>query len=234
MAFVITKGYLIDRHDFDVFDEILTFINEYGNKFTCFAAGTRRITSKNARSLIYGNYLEMEIFHSPNPNKLSRLKKVTTISSIDFKYSNNLGLLTISDLLSLTPKLNVKMYYLYQEILADVLMDKDEYMIACYAFLKYLKISKFKFEYKVCANCFNKHDLIAMSFERHGLICSNCMRFEHQMSKDEIELIKTFLESDINLSFSKIKNINFAQLYKKMNSEWQSFKKSFWKKLKKK
>ena len=234
MALVITKGYLIDRHDYDVFDEILTFINEYGNKFVCFAAGTRRITSKNARSLIYGNYIEMEIFHSNKPDKLSRLKKVTTISSIDFKYSNNLGLITISDLLSLVPKINIKLYYLYQEILADVLMDKDEYITSCYAFLKFIKVSNFKFQTKMCANCFSKLDLVSMSFNRHGFICLNCMKFESQFSKDELELIKLFLEDDSRFSFNKIKNINFVQFYKKLNIEWQSFKKNQWKKLKKK
>ncbi len=77
---IITKGYLINKRDYQDFDEIITFINEYGIKFSAFSAGSRRINSKNARNLNIGNYLEFEFFHASASNKLSRLKKVTTVT----------------------------------------------------------------------------------------------------------------------------------------------------------
>ena len=46
MSQTITKGFLIARLDHDTFDEIITFIDDYGNKFVCLAKGTKKIYSK--------------------------------------------------------------------------------------------------------------------------------------------------------------------------------------------
>ena len=45
MSEIITKGYLIARNDYQMFDEIITFINEFGNKFVCLAQGSKKIES---------------------------------------------------------------------------------------------------------------------------------------------------------------------------------------------
>ena len=37
MSQTITKGFLIARLDHGTFDEIITFIDDYGNKFVCLA-----------------------------------------------------------------------------------------------------------------------------------------------------------------------------------------------------
>ncbi len=96
MGEVITKGYLIHRADYDVFDEVITIINEHNLKFTCFAQGTKKINSKNARHLDYGNYLELDFFYSPN--NLSKFKKATIINEMNLEKtehsrSRSLGLL---------------------------------------------------------------------------------------------------------------------------------------------
>ena len=85
MAEIITRGYLVARQDYDIFDEILTFINEYGNRFIMFAPGTKRITSKNARALFFGNFLEIQFFYARNDTKLSKLKKVISLDQINYK-----------------------------------------------------------------------------------------------------------------------------------------------------
>lgn len=229
MALIIIKGYLINRMDYETFDEILTFINEYGNRFVCFAAGTRRITSKNARALEFGNYLEMEIFYASTKNKMSRLKKVTVISSVDFHTAGSLPLLVINDLLTTTPKTSVNLYHLYQDVLANVLMDKNWYLISCYAFVKFIVVSKFRFNFTHCVICKQPYDLAGFSFSKHGVICINCLRFEEQFSKNEIQtLIKLSEFNDYSLKmFSSIGVINYEMLYKKLQRSWINFKKSY-------
>ncbi|GAA5414350.1 DNA repair protein RecO [Ureaplasma ceti] len=236
MALVVTKGYLINRQDYDVFDEILTFINEFGNRFTCFAPGVRKITSKNARALIYGNYLEYEFFYSTK--KMSRLKKVTTITAIDFKQSCSVALTVVNDLLAFAHKFSRNLYAFYQEILAEVLLQKDEYILACYAFIKFIKISNLRFETKCCTKCYSEFDLITLSFARHGFVCQNCMAFEPQFSKEELRLVKELLDSENLNSLDKIiescYEINYEQMFKKLHYEWSNFKRTLIKRMKNK
>lgn len=232
MALIVTKGYLINRQDYDVFDEILTFINEFGNRFVCFAPGVRRITSKNARSLIYGNFLEFEFFYSKN--KMSKLKKVTTISSVDFKYSCTVAMNTINELLSYVSRMNSALYSFYQEILAEIMLEKDDYLISCYAFIKFIKITNLRFETTKCTKCSSEFDLITLSFTHHGFICQNCISFQPQFSKEELKFVKDILDDNNLISLDKIiskyYSIKWPQFYNKLHYEWNAYKKSLIKK----
>ncbi len=82
MSQTITKGFLIARLDHGIFDEIITFIDDYGNKFVCLAKGTKKIYSKNARNLQIGNYCEFIFFLAREINKISKLVKVNVIKQI--------------------------------------------------------------------------------------------------------------------------------------------------------
>jgi len=77
------QGYLIKKIDYQVFDEIITFIGTDGNKYTCLSLGSKRITSKNARNLFLGNYCEFEVFLARHKDKISKLKKVHILKSND-------------------------------------------------------------------------------------------------------------------------------------------------------
>lgn len=132
MAEIITKGYLVARRDYDVFDEILTFINEHGNRFVMFAPGTKRITSKNARALFFGNYLEIQFFHATNETKLSKLKKVIPLDQIDYKYENTYSMLILSELMSKVIDFNVEFYQFYQLILQYIILEYNDYYINCF------------------------------------------------------------------------------------------------------
>jgi DNA repair protein RecO (recombination protein O) len=83
MAETIYHGYLIKKSSFQTFDEIVIFLIATGQKIPCISMGSRKITSKNARNLFVGSYLEIQIFQSRSDEKLSKLKKVTTIKSLD-------------------------------------------------------------------------------------------------------------------------------------------------------
>jgi DNA repair protein RecO (recombination protein O) len=83
MAETILHGYLIKKIPFQTFDEIVTFITQSGQRFSCISMGSRKITSKNARNLFLGGYIEFQIYQSRSTERLSKLKKATTIKSID-------------------------------------------------------------------------------------------------------------------------------------------------------
>jgi DNA repair protein RecO (recombination protein O) len=83
MAETIYSGYVITKQPYQTFDEVVTFLKNDGQKISCLSRGSRKIESKNARHLFLGSYVEFEIFQSRHEDKLSRLKKVTTIENID-------------------------------------------------------------------------------------------------------------------------------------------------------
>ncbi len=174
MALVVTNGYLVSRYDYNVFDEILTFINEHGVKFVCFAAGTRRIVSKNARALIMGSYLEFQVFSSSKPDKLSRLKKVIAIKQIDWKYENEYPLLVMSEFISKINDYDIPYYQLYQDVLFHVLNDEDQYLITAYAMVKLITLSGSGVNLSHCVRCGSIRDIKTISIQEMGLICKNC------------------------------------------------------------
>jgi DNA repair protein RecO (recombination protein O) len=75
MAETILTGYLINKVNYDVFDEIITFLIPNGKKITCISKGSKKIESKNARNLFLGALIEFEIFQSRSEDKMSKLKK---------------------------------------------------------------------------------------------------------------------------------------------------------------
>ncbi|MDE5949456.1 MAG: hypothetical protein K2G54_01095, partial [Malacoplasma sp.] len=82
MAETITNGFLIFRKDYEMFDETLGFINEYGNIFSVLALGTRKILSKNSRNLFFGCLSEFSFFASRDIDfKMGKLKKVIILEN---------------------------------------------------------------------------------------------------------------------------------------------------------
>lgn len=135
---IITRGYLISKKDYDLFDEIIIFLNEHGLFFKCFCQGTRKISSKNGRNLNYGDFLEFEFFYSKN--KLSRLKKVNTISHINEIYKDKWSLILINEIYSKLNISNKKIFVFYQKILMLILENFNDYLVMM---LICLKITKF-------------------------------------------------------------------------------------------
>ncbi len=134
---ITTKGYLISKQDYDLFDEIIVFLNEYGLKFTCFSSGSRKIKSKNGRSLFFGNFLEFSIFYSEN--KISRLKKVTTLSTLDDDNRNKISLWLINQIYTQLKIEHIKFFHFYQEILYLNLNNHNDYLIMLLICIKLIK-----------------------------------------------------------------------------------------------
>jgi DNA repair protein RecO (recombination protein O) len=78
MAESIVNGYLINRFDYKVFDEVITFITN-DKRISCISLGSKKILSKNNKNMIYGCKSEFQFFQSTGFEKISKLKKVVLL-----------------------------------------------------------------------------------------------------------------------------------------------------------
>lgn len=230
MSLVVTKGYLLARYDYAIFDEVLVFLNQFGNRFTCLALGTRKITSKNARALLYGNYLEIELFYTHSNEKMSKLKKVVAINQIGFNYASNLALITAGDVISKLPNTNKMWFDFYQDILVKVLMDYDKYQISVYVYLVFIKVVFRHVKLQQCSKHLyqNKQELkLCFSFYNSTLVCTECSPQIKQLTSFEIQLLLTlnkFSLQDLDF-FNKTYNINWKSFYLKLHYSFNEYRK---------
>ncbi|GMO14523.1 MAG: hypothetical protein Ta2E_04960 [Mycoplasmoidaceae bacterium] len=100
MAESIIDGYLINKFLFKGFDEIVTFIDKKGIRYSCISLGSKKIESKNARNLFLGSYIEFQIFKSRFENKLSKLKKATLLKETDWKIESDKSFIVLTNCIS--------------------------------------------------------------------------------------------------------------------------------------
>lgn len=208
---VITKGYLIKRQDYGDFDEIITFINEHGIIFNCFSAGSRKITSKNARNLDYGNYCEFEFFHATN-EKLSRLKKVTTISYLNNDNRLSFSLMLISDYLYKCKEGNKRLFELYQKVILFLLNDINDYLIMLYICIKFYSILGTTINFKRCVYCGSMRNIKTINLTKYGGVCKIC--YKNNENIYDLEILKLWFEIQNNndFIFSKEEYIDITKL----------------------
>lgn len=175
MSQIITKGFLIARLDHNTFDEIITFINDYGNKFVCLAKGTRKISSKNARNLQIGNYCEFNFFLARDPNKISRLVKVNTIKQIHWPvYRTSFFLL--NELVNKLIYPSIKNFNFYKNLLSIVTNPSfDDKKAQLIVLQKFCKLSGIELFVNKCVLC-GSNKIKTMNFNLKGLICQNCFK----------------------------------------------------------
>jgi len=181
MSEVITKGYLIARRDFETFDEIITFINEYGNKFVCLAKGVKKIESHNARSLNLGNYCEFQFFLARGEDKVSKLMKVHAIRSVEWPNYRQ-SLITLNTLAEQLIYPNVKNFKFYESMLPYTL-DKNikDIKAELIVLANYCQLTGIALHINDCVIC-HRHHIKTISFKHHGLLCGQC--FENNSSEN--------------------------------------------------
>lgn len=173
MSLTITKGYLINIQDYGSFDEIITFINEYGNRFSCLALGVKKITSKNARSLILGNYNEFEFFQSRYENKISKLKKSTLINQVNWEMLSKNSFNTLNEICYKTNFFSKKVYQYYLENIEFISKNMNDQIALIKILIDYIKISGIKLQTNHCVIC-GSNKIKTFSLTELGFICSNC------------------------------------------------------------
>lgn len=202
MSQIITKGYLINKSDFQTFDEIITFINEFGNKFVCLSQGSRKIESKNGRNLLIGNYCEFQFFLARNEDKVSKLVKANAISRVEWPiYRQSFQTLNILANQLVYP--NVKNFKFYQQMLPyatdkQIPDEKAELIIL----RNYCSLTGIDLHVDDCVIC-HKHHIKTISFDHKGLVCGQC--------SEQLGLF------NFDLNFSKLTYDLFRNAYDKMD-----------------
>lgn len=175
MGLTVKKGYLIHEQDYDLFDEILTLIGNDGQRYVLFAPGVRKITSKNSRSLFYGNYLEFEFFQSRFASKVSKLKKVTTLSNVGFDINHHPSLDLISEILTKIKDFHEELYEFYQRVLNLILLKVDSVVIDILIYLYFLSAHKI-LTYHGYQTCYHQHEpQIGFDLTTTSFVCQQCL-----------------------------------------------------------
>lgn len=229
MSLIITKGYLIKADEYNVFDNIVTFINEHGHKFVLIALGTRKIVSKNANALRIGNLNEFEFFHARNENKISKLKRVITL--IEAKWPNyNKSFFLLNELVEKLTYPNKDNYEFYNEMLPYTQQDSvSDKKIILMLLMKFCKLSGIDLWVDNCVKCGNSK-IQTISFKNHGLICNMCFnskintQYDINLSKLIYFLFKENFneidkyEKEFNFAIKFLKNYASSNLGIKINS----------------
>ncbi len=210
---VITKGYLIDKQDYQDFDEIITFINEYGIKFTAFSAGSRKINSKNGRNLNIGNLLEFQFFHASAPDKLSRLKKVTTTTYLEEHLKLSYSLHILNDYYKKIEVMEqLEWFELYQHVIMNIINDANDYLLMLYICINIYKLCGYLFRFDKCCICETTYHLLAVDIYKQSTVCSGCAK-EIKYLESTINIWKQMQNEDItNLKLIKDYNVDNIRL----------------------
>lgn len=202
MSQIITKGYLINQIDYSIFDEIITFINEYGNKFVCLAKGVKKISSKNARNLQLGNFCEFNFFLARDVNKVSKLVKVNVLKQIKWPiYRNSFFLLNnLANNLIYPAKKNFVFYHKWLNFTVNEKIDDQKVQLIILH--EFCKISGIDLDTNHCVLC-HSHQIKTITFKFKGLICQQCCQ------KNKIEIFP--------LEFTKLAYFLFKNKYDKLD-----------------
>lgn len=202
------NGYLIHSKDFNLYDQILTYITEDGFIKTFYALGVKKINSKNARSIKIGNFVEIEFFNS---SKMSKIKKICNINEYDFKKCKNLALLIMNAIIYFQKYIDKNVYYMYKEFLVLILREYNEY------FLSIIIITKFThYSYKY----FSKFKTINYYYY-DNLINKNSLK----LNKSELDFLKNIYDDDITISnlYNLYRStIDFINLFKKIYNAFKN------------
>ncbi|MGL4948400.1 MAG: DNA repair protein RecO [Mycoplasma sp.] len=170
---LVTKGYLLRKTPHNDFDEIIDLINEYGIKFTCISLGSRKIISKNNYHLNVGNFLEFEIFHSEN--KLSKLKKVTTLSYLEESKKANYALFVINEAFAQIDLNHKRWFNLYQDVILSMMQDINDYITILYLLVKIYELSGLNICFNNCFYCGSTKFIKTVDFNKYQVVCKLCL-----------------------------------------------------------
>ena len=209
MSHVITKGYLINRMEYNVFDEIITIINEHNLKFNIYCAGTKKISSKNARNLDYGNYIEFEFFYSSN--NLSKLKKALIINEMNIENKIKPSLALLNEYFYKNDF--KKAFSFYQKCILYMNMNLNDYILMLYMLVHFFKINGLNISFNTCNDCGIINDWLNINFDTCFSYCDNCFKAKYKLTKKTYKLLCEFFNND-DIDLININDINIDEIKK--------------------
>ncbi|WP_052663926.1 hypothetical protein [Mycoplasmoides alvi] len=203
MAKIISKGFVINLINYDVFDQIITILDEKGDKYSLISFGSRKIESKNGRHLVVGNFNENEYFPSRTKNKIGRLKKTSTILPIPWKIHDYLSFHLINEYLNLITFRDKKVFLFYKNIINILKSFKyKDITIIIYILIYIINTNNLMISKTNCSLCYSKN-VNFIQLKTYLWFCGNCI-YTHQekniFKNNEILdlLFKLINKSEIN------------------------------------
>ncbi|MDE6082409.1 MAG: hypothetical protein K2F52_00855, partial [Malacoplasma sp.] len=172
MAETITNGFLIFRKDYEMFDEILGFINEHGNIFSVLALGTRKILSKNSRNLFFGCLSEFSFFSSRDIDfKMGKLKKVVILEN-NISITNRSPLILFNNIIYKSKIKGIPVFNELKKLVQNLVSFKKEYddVLIIYLLFKVCKFLGIKLNLNSCTKC-DSRVIFSFSNDNFGFVC---------------------------------------------------------------
>lgn len=216
MSSIITRGYLIHRENYGVFDEIITFINEHNLKFTCFCYGVKKINSKNARNLDYGDFIEFEFFYSKN--KLSKLKKANIINTLNWENKKKLSLAIINEYFYYYEFKHD--YDFYQSCILYINMNINDYLLIIYILIYLIKTNGLKIAYETCYECGDINNELWIDLEKGISYCQQCKKNNYKLNQIYHQILINFFKNDVDLLLIDKFNVSELKLIIKKLSKF--------------
>ena len=208
-------GFLIKKQDFGHSDEIVTILTNEG-EFSFFSVGSRTIKSKNKVSLQIGNLIEIEYFKSRLSNKLSKLKRASTITKPninEFKIAEII--FKIYKRLSKIGEVDRRFFSLLIEIYSYIDELKWTSTIEVYFLYKMISFTGYPLVMDKCLECGRKDRIVDFNFIKGGFICAL-----HSEENKSIEYLKSF--TLLNQGLDKFLSVD-SQVVEMLNEQLNEF-----------
>lgn len=188
MAETIVKGYIVNRIDYEIFDEIITFICDTGNYFTVVAKGVKKILSKNAKALFYGALVEIEFFASRKFNGIGKLKKINLLEKNSFDLNNRKSLLVLNSLVWLGKLSGINFYNFFKKTIDLIKNENDDNALILYILISAAKFLGIRLNIDFCSFCKSRKikDFSVASF---GFVCKKHAEYGLHVELNTIKLI---------------------------------------------
>lgn len=180
MAETVFQALVIDIHDFQVYDQIITVLLPSNLKYTLIALGTKKILSKNARHLSLLNEVEIEAFLSNDIHKISKLKKVISLSNFSWELFKKKFIRLFLRYVNEASELNRNFYTLFFQLIFLNDENIEDEIILCILKKNIFLDLGLNFNFTSCGICNSKHVSI-ISIENSSLICKNCNDYKEKI-----------------------------------------------------
>ncbi|WP_169734480.1 DNA repair protein RecO [Mesoplasma photuris] len=210
------EGIVINSHNYEENDKIVTIFSDKYGKLSVIAKGVNKPVSKNKYSIQTFNISEFEIFKSSFKDKISKLKTGVLIKNnigISDNYDKylfaNLITSVINDGFENGHK-NYEIYKLLKFCLNNINEDIDPFTMVVIFLFKTTKHLGAEIQFKKCIRCNLKKAIYRrFDFKEFGLVCFNCIKDEEKHNESFID----FLQYLDNTNWNKMNFNNFDSSY---------------------
>lgn len=208
MSETILNGYLLKKINYQVFDEVITFLGEDGNKYTCMSLGSKKIESKNSRNLFFGSKIEFQFFQSRSHERISKLKKAVALDELDWPLQSSDSLMLLNEI-AVNINNSKALLVFYKSKLTEIKEGKEDFeTFTIKALREFCNFIGIGLEVNQCIIC-SSNILKTISFKHNGMLCNNCAKDIHVTPE--------------NIRVSKLVNYLFNNQYDQINKYYDLF-----------